>query len=469
MQKNNAESAAQKSENQLSLLMKEQARVYAECGSRLKYADFREKELKQALDYSKKRIDELYAEKNSLNDELKEIRREYETLVAKVDSGHEDIVTGFHEGLSRGNELKLGSKEISKDYSVILEQLKNIREGFDVYFSRHRGFFEENNSARKFLRLSDFILYSESIAFSEFEIQNGIIRLAWQFEKTRMGDWSWPVVNLAVESKVAGNGKIVSLSFGKDDGVEARAVDSINVGFGLDVSDVVLNKFDGLVSTHDLTSTQYRVLEGLFESLVYSYRSGSMEFKSTILNSEIRNVGFCLNDILNSLHGERESFRYDRVHLKDTLSLEDYEQLWLKFENASWEDKFFSEFEFKIEAKGLKAEINGGSFANYLCISFRQIEDGGFPLEFWPPDSVDQYGAYMTYTFDIHKGRLMVTKGNEMVHGDARLLLSLIQKIPRILERLDEFEAKAERSREQWIFALNRLNAISSVLLKGLS
>jgi len=381
--------------DQTHLLVKEMLRVYSECGSKLRDADFRENELKQALDYKQKRIDELLAEKSSLSDELKEIYR-------------------IH---------------------------------------------------REFFRRASFLLYSESIAISRFEVRDERINSAWHFGKTQMGDWCVASCDLVVDAKSMDNSAVVSLNFGENKGVETELGDISALTLNFDDSSVFERKFTEPVSTHNLNATQYCILERLFDFLVQSYGNGDIEFESTMSNSDIRSMTFCLENILKSLRRERKSFRFDKVYLKDTLVKENYEQLWLKFKNVNWEDKFFSEFEFKVEAKRLKAEVYGRPFAKHLCISFRQLEDGGFPLEFWPPDSVDQYGAYMTYTFDIERGRLMLTKGNELVRSDACLLFYLFEKIPYIVKQLDDFEVTVERPQDQWLFALNRLKQLGRQLL----
>lgn len=138
------------------------------------------------------------------------------------------------------------------------------------------------------------------------------------------------------------------------------------------------------------------------------------------------------------------TFRYDVVRLKRATVNDEYEHLWLEFDNVSYNNVRSSHFECRVACSELIAK----RFGSYPKLEFPRIE-AQHPLNSWHAESQDDFGEKLELRFAPPKlfdgdvwGRLSI--------DDQGFVVSLLERLPTILRDLDLESAGLHRPWPQW-------------------
>ena len=157
------------------------------------------------------------------------------------------------------------------------------------------------------------------------------------------------------------------------------------------------------------------------------------------------------NQMLNGLEGFKRllsetkgTFRYDRVRLKRATVNDDYENLWLEFENISYNDTRSSHFECRVACSKLISK----RFGSFPKIEFPYLNTQQ-PLSAWYAESRDDFGEKLELRFAL-PDLFDVEVWNKLTHDDQGFIVSLLERLPSILADLELEKAELHRPWPQW-------------------
>jgi len=138
------------------------------------------------------------------------------------------------------------------------------------------------------------------------------------------------------------------------------------------------------------------------------------------------------------------TFRYDLVRLKRATVNDDYEHLWLEFDNVRYNNVRAPHFECRVACSELIAK----RFGSYPKLEFPRVEAQHL-LSSWHAESQDDFGEKLELRFAPPKlfdgdvwGRLSI--------DDQGFVVSLLERLPTILRDLDLESAGLHRPWPQW-------------------
>ena len=141
---------------------------------------------------------------------------------------------------------------------------------------------------------------------------------------------------------------------------------------------------------------------------------------------------------------------FDGVALKEEFRTSGYEHLWLSFDNVLVGDNWQERLELKVAASNVSDEEQ--SFSNEISLEFRTLEDGTPPLLSWPPETADEYGHKLI----VQLGDL--SSLSDLATPDLNLIKHLANNLPSIIEKVEEQHAVMQRSKNDWISAIELLS-----------
>ena len=145
-------------------------------------------------------------------------------------------------------------------------------------------------------------------------------------------------------------------------------------------------------------------------------------------------------------------FRYDGVRLKRATVNDDYEHLWLEFDNVSFNDIRSNHFECRVAC----SELMSKRFGSFPKLEFPFLETEQ-PLRSWYAESCDDFGEKLELRFALpalFDGEIW----GKLTQADQGFILSLLERLPRILRDLDLEDAGLLRPWPQWQSVAEQMN-----------
>ena len=139
-------------------------------------------------------------------------------------------------------------------------------------------------------------------------------------------------------------------------------------------------------SMFDLSSSDWKLMQTL-PRLFASILGQPAALKATG-DFNVLPLRLCLDKLSQVIQKFPPSLRFDRVSLKREQVNTDYEHLWLRFENLSFGDKAYPEFDFRLSC----ANVRTNGFGNHPKLEFPEGSSKA-PFESWFIDSYDDFGA----------------------------------------------------------------------------
>lgn len=141
---------------------------------------------------------------------------------------------------------------------------------------------------------------------------------------------------------------------------------------------------------------------------------------------------------------------FDSVALKEEFRTTGYEHLWLSFDNVLVGDNWQERLELKVAASNVKGDVQ--PFSKEIALEFRTLEDGTPPLLSWPPETADEYGHKLI----VQLGDL--SSLSDLATPDLNLISHLVNNLSSIIEKVEEQHAVMQRSKNDWISAIELLS-----------
>ena len=197
-----------------------------------------------------------------------------------------------------------------------------------------------------------------------------------------------------------------------------------------------------------LRTSDYNLLEGILQAMNSLWSKNFVENSHGLEDSKLRFWKLAASDCLDRFVHKPEKMRYDHAFVKEQYQDNDYEHLWLAFKNMRLGDRFFKNYDFKLQASSL-----GGrkAFARRMSLSFRNIEGNWAPpLSFWPPDQADDFGAKLEYHLELEKAEISLEGADQLPHDDVEMIKLLVHTLPSVLEWIELSVGEGNRQLEQW-------------------
>lgn len=148
----------------------------------------------------------------------------------------------------------------------------------------------------------------------------------------------------------------------------------------------------------------------------------------------------------------RETFRYDQVRLKREIVNDDYEHLWLEFENVSFNNILFGHFEFRLACSELIAK----RFGRFPKLEFPYLKSRQ-PLNSWFAESKDDFGEKLELRFALPEAFDGEVWGR-LSNNDQKFIQSLLERLPTVLREIELSGTVISRPWPQWQVIVEGLN-----------
>jgi hypothetical protein len=161
------------------------------------------------------------------------------------------------------------------------------------------------------------------------------------------------------------------------------------------------------------------------------------------------------------------TFRYDRVRLKRATVNDDYEHLWLEFDNVSFNSVRLAQFECRIAC----SELMSKRFGSFPKLEFPSV-DSPQTLSSWYAESRDDFGDKLELRFAPPE-LFDIEVWGKLSHDDQGLIFSLLDRLPTILRELDLDSVGLHRPCPQWNSVVEHMSrclvpTMTSLLLKDM-
>jgi len=152
---------------------------------------------------------------------------------------------------------------------------------------------------------------------------------------------------------------------------------------------------------------------------------------------------------------------YENVRLVRMINEPSYESIWIALENASFRDRQWPQFEFRLAAVNIQSD----GFSEHSHYEFPKMSGDKQAFEKWFVESNDDLrGERFELRFHLGQSAIDVLAWNALNEKDQEQLVRLMLAIPSILDDLADEVAAPHRGWEPWL----QLNAATLEVLKGL-
>jgi hypothetical protein len=191
-----------------------------------------------------------------------------------------------------------------------------------------------------------------------------------------------------------------------------------------------------------LSTTDFAFLRTIAKASLQGLQAGTaVGLVSSKLNEALQ-LG--LENILQFMAAIPAEFRYDAVGVLRPIVHEDYEALWLKFENVSFEKKLWKAVDVRL------------SCANLTSFRFGARPKLEFPMtgnvhlfESWYPESTDEFGPKLELRFES-PGSIDTGVWNLLKPTDQNILLSFVEQLPHALREIKATGLVLNRPLIEW-------------------
>lgn len=367
--------------------------------------------------------------------EIEQLKRKYGNATANYEQQKRDV------------EVRL--KEAEQENELLLLQLHQVQEELERYFLQHQDIQKELQIAetrwqRMLRRNPDYFDFDyDSIEVMPVENKDNRTMI-------------WCLKNLVVADRILSKIEFKTvMRQGVAGFVFFRQPDNVGVfarwPAGYENQDeftlIPLDKDNLFHQFNDIltgfSTSDWELLNVLIRLLDRVVQQPQILTSSVGFNPEFLRSG--LDELRTSIEKIPAMLRYDQVALKRELVNPNYERLWLRFDNLSFGNKRWSEFEFRLAC----SPIRSNDFGSYPKLEFPE-ETGRAPFEAWFIESYDDFGAKLELRFALPEA-MDIDVWQRISEHDRDFLSALVARLPAILATLQNAGVDVKRPWEEWI------------------
>jgi hypothetical protein len=150
---------------------------------------------------------------------------------------------------------------------------------------------------------------------------------------------------------------------------------------------------------------------------------------------------------------------FDAISLIEEMRSDNYEHLWVSFDNLLVNNHLYPNFKLKFVALGPLNEAT--LFTDTLMLELREQEHGGSPLQAWPPAAQDEYGFKLQANIDLQGEELTLTVDEKLSWHDNQFLRHLAKNLVNFIYALKQQNLVFERNIDDWLSVADRVNQLS--------
>ena len=212
-----------------------------------------------------------------------------------------------------------------------------------------------------------------------------------------------------------------------------------------------------------LATSDLEILDALSATLDQELTVGRIEARLGPSLSDQLLVG--LEAFKRLISETARTFRYDRVRLKRATVNDDYEHLWLEFDNVSFNSVRLAQFECRIAC----SELMSKRFGSFPKLEFPS-PDSSQTLNSWYAESRDDFGDKLELRF-APPDLFDIEVWGKLSNDDQGFIFSLLDRLPTILRELDLDSVGLHRPWPQWNSVVEHMSkclvpATTSLFLK---
>jgi hypothetical protein len=160
-----------------------------------------------------------------------------------------------------------------------------------------------------------------------------------------------------------------------------------------------------------------------------------------------------------------EWLSFDAISLIEEMQTDNYEHLWISFDNLLVNNHLYPNFKLKFAALG---PLNEESlFTGTLMLELREQDNDGAPLQAWPPMAQDEYGFKLQANIDLQGDELVLKVDENLSEHDKQFLRHLAKNFVHFIYALTQQNIIFERNTDHWLSVANRVNELGQSKTKS--
>jgi hypothetical protein len=413
------------------------------------------------LDQLKNELAQKDTRYKELEQKNQEINEENELILLQLHQVQEELERYFLQHQQAQDELKQSRDELKqaqenqkqthKDLEQTQEALKQTEDKLHDELGRIK--HEKQQLEQRWHRLEQRIPdYCDYAAVTVNEIQDErkdtrVPTLEWRFEQIQIGARFFDCLEFEtfIMGHVAGvrfrhdsdaddlNGPLVRWPLGADPGQA-------------DIIPVAMNSADApacLAMMRSLAASDWHMLKALARVCQYILIQDNEQTGSA--SSQTRKIhGSGLGSLHKLLQQFPATLRFDGAALEREYLSDGYEHLSLKLDNLTLGKKGFGDFNFRLAC----ANVDDNTFGTDPRLEFPYQEDPQV-FDSWFEESCDELGPRLELRFALPDA-IDLNVLAQLSETDRKLLASLVNQLPSILDLLQQQGAKISRPWEDW-------------------
>lgn len=310
------------------------------------------------------------------------------------------------------------AKEAQQENELLLVQLHQVQEELEHYFLEHKSAVKQIEEAgqrwqRMLERNPDYCDYR---ALELLAADQAGQRTSWRFDDLNAGGRAYPELHFDIEI-AGGKAEFAFARDGKTPGAP-QALDA-------------------------LTSSEWVLLPTLRRVLGEALQTPAGSLAQLDQAQRVA-LGAAFAAQAQAMAAAPPALRFDRVSLKREQVNPDYEHLWLQLGNLSLGEKRWGDVDFRLSC----ANVRPGKFGAHPKLEFPS-DTGAALLDSWFAESFDDFGDKLELRFALPEAMDM-SVWEKLSQADRALLKTLVDRLPLMLARLDDGQARLSRPLADW-------------------
>ena len=357
-----------------------------------------------------------------LTDERNQLARERDAQT----HARQEAAAGYHSALKQLEETKQESE-------LLLLQLHQVQEELEHYFLQHQEVSQQKQAVEARLH-KVLACYPDHVECDSIELiaqNNPPDTLRAKIHHLIVGPRNVGVFELAIET--TGNKLVLVV---KSRGQAVLADHTLQLPLRIDPAALSGSKAAA-------------ILAALAPADLQLIRAACLCLAQGLPNEVAQRTAWVqrLNTVRQQLAELPRVWRYDTVELKNQQINPGYEHLWFRLTNAQFGERHWPTFEFRLGAAGV--ERNG--FSCMPRLEFPKVEGSAPQLECWFEETSDERGPKFELRFDTKNAAMDIGCWRALNVTDQAQVLSLLERMPIVLERLQAQGVSIARPWSEWL------------------
>ena len=386
-----------------------------------------------------------------------------QTEIEQLSRKYDDAIAN-HDQQKRDGEVRL--KDAEQENELLLLQLHQVQEELERYFLQHQDIQKELQIAetrwQRMLRRNPDYFDFDYDSIEVMPVENKDNRtMIWSLKNLVVAD---RILSKIEFKTVMRQGIAGFVFFRQPDNVGMFARWPADYENQDELTLIPLDKDNLFHQFNDIltgfSTSDWELLNVLIRLLGRVLQQPQTLTSSFGFNSEFLRSG--LDKLRASVEQVPAMLRYDQVALKRELVNPNYEHLWLRFDNLSFGNKRWSEFEFRFTC----SPILSNEFGNYPRLEFPD-GTGRAPFEAWFIESYDDFGAKLELRFALPEA-MDIDVWQRISEHDRDFLSALVARLPAILATLQNSGVELKRPWEEWVDMAKKVQRILAIRVADL-